>query len=665
MADIKNKIIIKSDDDLKIYNDNINYKVIAGPGAGKTYLVIENIKKIVEKSKRLSDDRKICCITYTNVAVDEIKSRLGDYISYTHVSTIHSFLNEYVIKPFSEQLAILLNEIFDIKIDRKKRFSVRQEGFSLLFNYKLEEVNSVLEEKGINTYLVRDKSYYEAINFDYNKISIDKIFSKESIKWKFKDFDKASYKDIFDDKEKYIIKHTILEKYRVLDFDDSLFFSLLLALRFPHIARYLRYTFPYVIIDEYQDTVSIQNKFVQRVFDNAAVTLLVVGDPAQAIYGFAGADYREFYDFNTVNKPMQECVIQGNRRSGENIVAFLNYIREKDEYLPEQYVVNPDLKDKGQVVFILNDNYKSNGEEKLDIMKIIDDEVNVLTRRWTDAFLYLDGISYKQRDNIKKIHSYWSYNIGRDLFLDFEKGDGRWISQIIFISKVLRAINEHDFYTILQECNKIFDLQNFEEGKMKTEDVKKLFKFIGEIEEIKHVDNYGNMIKEINRIARESGLQIFNEFEYVEKSNEKRYVNFYKYLNDLDLDSIDLIVNKVFIKNGKYTSIHKTKGKEYMSVFTDFEVTNWENHFDIFMLTEREMFKDYASNSKEVKSMCENLRIAYVASSRAIKNLYINIKADEQEFACLQNNMDNYIKRKNIGKFYVVKKVSELKKEQK
>ena len=91
---------ITSDQLIKVYEDKFNFKVYAGPGAGKTYFLVQNIKDIIEHSKKLKNDpsRKILCITYTNAAVDEIKQRLGEYNKYVSVSTIHAFLYEYVKK---------------------------------------------------------------------------------------------------------------------------------------------------------------------------------------------------------------------------------------------------------------------------------------------------------------------------------------------------------------------------------------------------------------------------------------------------------------------------------------------------------------------------------------------------------------------------------------
>ena len=69
-------------------------KIYAGPGAGKTYFLVENVKNIITRNEAIakSKARKVLCITYTNAAVDEIRRRLERYADYVEAYTIHGFI---------------------------------------------------------------------------------------------------------------------------------------------------------------------------------------------------------------------------------------------------------------------------------------------------------------------------------------------------------------------------------------------------------------------------------------------------------------------------------------------------------------------------------------------------------------------------------------------
>ena len=87
-------------------------KVYAGPGAGKTYFLVENVKNIITTNEFVakSKARKVLCITYTNAAVDEIRRRLEKYVDYVEAYTIHGFIIEHIIKPF--QIKYFLDALF-------------------------------------------------------------------------------------------------------------------------------------------------------------------------------------------------------------------------------------------------------------------------------------------------------------------------------------------------------------------------------------------------------------------------------------------------------------------------------------------------------------------------------------------------------------------------
>ncbi|MDC5511588.1 AAA family ATPase, partial [Acinetobacter baumannii] len=92
--------IIQIDSNKRLDDIEHHFKVSAGPGAGKTHWLVEHIRNVLHHSNRLSKIRKIACITYTNIAVETILTRLGTSVTQVDVSTIHSFLYRHIVKPY-------------------------------------------------------------------------------------------------------------------------------------------------------------------------------------------------------------------------------------------------------------------------------------------------------------------------------------------------------------------------------------------------------------------------------------------------------------------------------------------------------------------------------------------------------------------------------------
>ena len=103
-------MIINSDTKIPIEN---HFRVAAGPGAGKTHWLVNHINNILQTST-VRTDKKIACITYTNIAVDTILCRLGSEANQVEVSTIHSFLYKHIVKPYCS----FLSTDFELNVEK-------------------------------------------------------------------------------------------------------------------------------------------------------------------------------------------------------------------------------------------------------------------------------------------------------------------------------------------------------------------------------------------------------------------------------------------------------------------------------------------------------------------------------------------------------------------
>jgi DNA helicase II / ATP-dependent DNA helicase PcrA len=282
-----------------------HFRVSAGPGAGKTYWLINHIKNVLHQSDRLGKTRKIACITYTNVAVETILGRLGTSAHQIEVSTIHSFLYRHLVKPYAKFIA----DEYGLNVQE-------MDGHDdiVLSNYSfLKEWKEKTQQKRIT----EDNKLFEAFS---------------NAKWKFNDSKSLVIKPNFPHKANgYSIKNNSYFEYKklawekgIVHHDDVLFFSHQLIQKFPFVLQVLRAKFPYFFVDEFQDTNPIQVKILSQVGLEETI-VGVIGDVAQSIYGFQGAEPSQFSSFTLPN--IIDFQMADNRRSSNQIVDVLNNIR--------------------------------------------------------------------------------------------------------------------------------------------------------------------------------------------------------------------------------------------------------------------------------------------------------------------------------------------------
>lgn len=269
--------------------------LIACPGSGKTRTL--TFKIAYELSRLKTDKEFVIAITYTNSAADEIKDRvelLGVDTTQLWIGTIHSFCMEWILKPYH------------LYSDRLKN------GFKVCNSFDTENLLTEICKKYSNPKVTfYDFQYYATINGTY------KFTSKNSNQ---NNHIKAILKEYF----------SILEKNNQLDFEQILFYAYDLLKSKPVISSILCKLFPFILIDEYQDTKEIQYHIISKILssNNGCTKTLIVGDPNQSIYNSLGGYPMPKNELEKLlGYELRQLSLDKNYRSSETIINYFDYYK--------------------------------------------------------------------------------------------------------------------------------------------------------------------------------------------------------------------------------------------------------------------------------------------------------------------------------------------------
>jgi len=289
------------------------FRIWAGPGAGKTYWLAGHVVNVLNNSTRLRPPSKIACISYTNVAAEligkAVAKRLGRPADAMEASTIHAFLYKNVVRPYLHLVkdsttgeCLVAHHLVDGHDEHRPSFKFTESW------YKLTGARTPfrhLNWKKVSEYLTNLRWFKNGMIWDL----------------KAKSWDRPAY-----------FPTTHLNSYKfpywkegMIDHDDVLYFAHRILDEHKTLLRFLAAKFPYIFLDEFQDTTPCQTDIV-RWLSEAGSTVGIIGDPQQSIYGFLNATPEHFSQFSATG--LREFEIKGNRRSTDAIIQLLNSARK-------------------------------------------------------------------------------------------------------------------------------------------------------------------------------------------------------------------------------------------------------------------------------------------------------------------------------------------------
>ena len=299
--------------------------VVAGAGSGKTRVLTYRIAYLLRQGVPAN---RIMALTFTNKAAREMRERIERLVSandarYLWMGTFHHVCTK-LLRPEAEKL-----------------------GFTRDFTiYDTPDMKSVIKgickERGLDEKIYKPSTVQARISMAKN-CGISPAQYAQSTQLLREDREMRMYE-----------MATIYEQYQVrlraanaMDFDDLLINALLLINTFPDVRKRIQEQFQYILVDEYQDTNYIQFLLVHRLAEPQN-NICVVGDDAQSIYSFRGADIRNILNFQREYPTARLFKLERNYRSTQTIVNAANSLIHKNIHQIEKTVYSE--KEEGQLL---------------------------------------------------------------------------------------------------------------------------------------------------------------------------------------------------------------------------------------------------------------------------------------------------------------------------
>jgi len=281
--------------------------VIAGAGSGKTRVLTYKIAYLLEQGL---PPYYILALTFTNKAAKEMKSRVSDLVGekkarQVWMGTFHSIFSR-----------ILRNEAANIGFD--SNFTI----FDASDSHNL--VRLIIKDMNLDDKVYRPGSVHHRISMAKNSLITPAMYEQNA---EIREYDRQIKQPLI-----FEIYRRYQERLRAgnsMDFDDLLLYTNILFRDHPDVLENYRNRFQYILVDEYQDTNFAQHLIVKQLAE-VHHRVFVVGDDAQSIYSFRGANIDNILKFKTSYPEAQIFKLEQNYRSTQNIVNAANSLIKKN-----------------------------------------------------------------------------------------------------------------------------------------------------------------------------------------------------------------------------------------------------------------------------------------------------------------------------------------------
>ena len=598
--------------------------VIAGAGSGKTRVLTY---KIVHLIKNGIDPFEILALTFTNKAAREMKFRISSMIGDGESKNIW-------MGTFHSIFAKIL------------RFEAHKIGFTSDFTiYDIQDserlISSIIKEMNLDKDSYRSKTIRNRISSLKNSfISVNAYFSNSDLTESDNLSRRPKTGEIYKEYTDRLIKSNSM------DFDDLLLKTNELLNNFPEVLAKYQEKFKYILVDEYQDTNNSQYLIVKSLADKYQ-NICVVGDDAQSIYSFRGANINNIINFRKDYDDVEVYRLEQNYRSTKYIVNAANSVidNNKNKIHKEVWTDN-EFGNKIQITSNPSDIAEARliSQKILNLIKLENNyqdfvilyRTNAQSRVIEDSlrnssipYKIYGGVSFYNRKEIKDVLAYLRLLVNdndEESLKRIINYPPRGIGQVTINKIIVGSKNNNlSMYETIRSAKKInlglsnsaiTKLENFvdqieafkiQNGKLSAFDIADLvIRETKIIDELRKDESPESIVRVENIQELLNGIRDFIEDQKEiadSKNNLSEFLSTVSLATDFDLD---LNLSQDFVS---LMSLHSSKGLEFKNVF--------------IVGLEEDLFPSALSyNSRE--DLEEERRLFYVGITRAKKNLYIS-----------------------------------------
>ncbi len=585
--------------------------IVAGAGSGKTKVLTYKIAYLLKKNFA---PESILALTFTNKAANEMKDRIraliGDKADSLWMGTFHSV--------FAKILRVEAKHI-----DYKSNFSIYDTIDSLSL------VSNIITDLNIDSDKFTPNSIRHRISFLKNHMITPKEFRSKHIN------------SFFDEKiaDVYVEYQKRLVEFNAMDFDDLLLKPIELFLNKKNILQKYKSRFEYILVDEFQDTNKAQYELLKLLVPRNG-NLAVVGDDAQSIYSWRGANLDNMLDFHKDFPKYKLFKLEQNYRSTKMILKAADSIikNNKDQVIKTLWTEN----EEGEPLVLLK--CADEKDEASQIAKYIKYETskkkiafkdfavlyrtNAQSRTMEDFFRkekipyrIIGGVEFYKRKEVKDVIAYLrviSNQNDEESLLRIMNFPQRGIGSTT-ITRMIAFARKHNI-TLFQTMGRVFEVIDIKERIQKN--VKQFKTLLDKYSDLKDKLSVDELIRSlvaelgIIKMFKEEGTQeslqrmenvngLLSSFSEFTASNPTAKLE--QYLEEVSLATD---IDNYSDENNSVTllTVHSAKGLEWPIVF----VSGCEE--DIFPIANK-----FAADT----SVNEERRLFYVALTRAKKKAYI------------------------------------------